>query len=255
MSVRIIRFNSIKTQLILYLVLFGIFLSIKERDFAFAATTAVAVISASAIEAIILYLKTKTFRLTESSVITGLITGYVFSSDEGWLRFVLVASLAILSKHLIRYRNKHIFNPAAFGIFAVLILFNASTQWQGTYAWYILLPFGLYFAQRINKMEVVAGYAAVTLALFGVQAVQQHVALTHIFGYLSYFFIFVMVIEPKTTPVRPAGKLIFGAGLAGLIFLLTELGAGFDVELFSLLAMNASAPLLNHISLKKGGSS
>ena len=41
--------------------------------------------------------------------------------------------------------------------------------------------------------------------------------------------------------------------IAAFIFILTEIGAKFDVELFSLLAMNAVVPLLNKLSVKRGG--
>ena len=61
-----------------------------------------------------------------------------------------------------------------------------------------------------------------------------------------------MVIEPKTGPAKVAGKYFFGAGIAALIFILTETGVKFDAELFSLLAMNAVVPLLNKLPLKKG---
>ena len=248
-----LKLKSIKTRLILYLAFFALFLAAKDRDVLFLGTLIIAVISSLAAESVILYLKTKVFQVTESSIITGLIIGYVLSSDEVWWRFVLASSLAILSKYLIRFRKKHIFNPASFGIFLTLIIFGASTQWKETYAWYILLPFGFYFAQKIRKMEIIIGYAVFSLTLFGIQAVLQKVPLWHIFGYLSYFYIFVMVIEPKTTPLRPIGKFLFGAGVAVLIFILTAAGARFDVELFSLLAMNIAVPLLNKLPQRKKG--
>jgi Na+-translocating ferredoxin:NAD+ oxidoreductase RnfD subunit len=50
------------------------------------------------------------------------------------------------------------------------------------------------------------------------------------------------------------GKYLFGAGVATLIFVLTEAGVRFDAELFSLLIMNAAVPLLNRLSPIKGGS-
>lgn len=244
-----LKLESIKTQLILYLVCFAIFLSIKDRDTAFLATTIIAVVSSVAVEAIILYLKTKTFQITESSIITGLIVGYVLSSGEAWWRFILAAALAILTKYLLRFRKKHIFNPAAFGIFLTLIL-GAATQWKGTYVWYVIVPFGLYFAYKLKKTEIVTGYTIISFLLFAVQALLQRVPLGNIFGYFSYFYIFIMVIEPKTTPLRPLGKYLFGAGGAALIFILTEAGVKFDAELFSLLVMNATVPLLNKISIK-----
>jgi len=72
-----LNLKSVKTQLILYLICFAVFLEIKDNDpqFLFAGLTAI--ISALAIESSILYLKTKRFLITESSVITGAIIGYV----------------------------------------------------------------------------------------------------------------------------------------------------------------------------------
>jgi Na+-translocating ferredoxin:NAD+ oxidoreductase RnfD subunit len=213
----------------------------------------IAVVSAIIAESLILYSRTKIFQATESSIITGLIIGFVLSSDEIWWKLALAAVLAILSKYLIQAQKKHIFNPAAFGIFMVTIIFNAQTQWKGTYLWYILLPFGLYFAYKFKKTEIIASYACVSLGLFGIQAAFQNISFPHILGYFSYFYIFIMAIEPKTTPVRQMGKFIFGALLGGLIFILTTIGARFDVELASLLVLNMAVPVLNRISNTERG--
>ena len=248
-----IKIHSIKTQLILYLGCFAILLALKDKNAAFLFTTIIALVSAVTIESSVLYFKRKVFQVTESSIITGLIVGFVLSSDEVWWKFTLAAGLAILSKYFIRSPKKHIFNPAAFGIFLTLIIFGASTQWKGTYAWYILLPFGIYFVQKIRKIEVVIGYFIISLTLFGVQAILQKFPLWDIFGFLSYFYIFVMIIEPMTSPISQREKYLFGACLAGIIFVLTEFGVKFDVELFSLLFMNVFVPILNKLSVKKGG--
>ena len=136
-----LNFKSIKTQLIIYLLGVAVFLLLKEKDFAFALSFVIAVVGATLADSLIIYLKTRSLRISDSSIITGMIIGYVLSADAGWLKFVMAAGLAILSKHLVRFRKKHIFNPAAFGIFLTLILFGAQTQWKGTYLWYVLLPF------------------------------------------------------------------------------------------------------------------
>lgn len=243
----------VKTQLIIFLSCLAILLIIKHKDLYFLKAISVALVSALVLESAILYLKNRTLQISESSIITGLIIGYVLAGGEAGWRIVLASLTAILSKHLLRVKNRHIFNPAAFGIFLAIILFGASTAWQGTYLWYILAPFGFYCAYRIKKVEVVVGYAVISLLLFGGQAISQKISPGKIFGYFSYFYIFVMVIEPKTTPVKTAGKYLFGAGTAALIFILTELGVRFDVELFSLLAMNAAVALLNKLSPGKGG--
>ncbi|MFH0856053.1 MAG: RnfABCDGE type electron transport complex subunit D [Candidatus Omnitrophota bacterium] len=240
--------KSVKFQLILCLACFALFLSFRDKDALFLMAMAIAVISSLCAESVILYFRDKVLEFTESSVITGLILGFVLSSDQAWWQIALSSVLAISSKYLIRFQKKHIFNPAAFGIFVILIIFNASTQWKGTYLWYILVPFGLYFAYKFRRIEILVGYGIVFLVLFGLQAVIQKIPFWGISGYLSLFYIFVMVIEPKTTPVKQKAKFLFGALVSGLIFVLTNLGAGFDVELLSLLVLNMAVPLLNRIS-------
>lgn len=242
-----INLKSIKTQLIIFLCGFALYLSFKDKDVIFLLTTFIAVISAIGVESVILFFKNKKLSITDSSIISGLIIGYVLSSDNPWWIFLLASFLAISSKYLIQIDRKHLFNPAALGIFLTVILFGASTQWKGTYLWYILTLFGLYFISQIHKLEVVIGYGITALSLFGIQAVIQKVSLLNIFGYLNYFYIFIMMIEPKTTPIKPRGKLIFGIGVAVLIFILTEAGVRFDAELSSLLILNLFALLLNKI--------
>ncbi len=226
---------------------FAIYLAFKDKNAVFLLTTFIAVISSIGIESAILFFKNKKIIITESSVISGLILGYVLASDNAWWIIVLASLIAICSKYLLRIKQNHLFNPAALGIFLVTLLFGASTQWKGTYLWYILLPFGLYFISKIRKLEVLIGYGLTALSLFGIQAIIQKVPLLNIFGYLGYFYIFIMLVEPRTTPVKPLGKLLFGMGVAVMIFILTEAGVKFDAELCALLVLNLSVPLLNKI--------
>lgn len=239
------RLSSIKTQLILFLGIFLIYLSIEDRDAIFLLTTFIAVICAIGADSLFLYLRNKKFTVTESSLISGLIIGYVLSSDNAWWIFILASLFAVLSKHLIRINKKHIFNPAALGIFLSILLLGANTQWKGAYVWYILAPVGIYFVLKIRKIEVLISYALTSLSLFGAQALIQRTSLLNILGYLNYFFIFVMLIEPKTTPVKPLGKMIFGIGTAVLIFIFNEIGIRSDAEISSLLIFNLAVPLLN----------
>jgi len=241
------KLNSIKAQLIIFLTALALFLSFKDKGLVFLFTTFMAVTSAVVFDSLISYLKIKKFTFSESAVISGLIIGFVLSGDEPLWVFLVASLFAIGSKHLLRFGNKHVFNPAAFGIFITSILFGAATQWRGTYLWYILMPAGLYFIYKIRKFEVLLGYLTASWGLFAIQAVMQKTPLLNIFGYLSYFYIFIMVIEPKTTPVKSAGKLIFGTAVASLIFIFTEMGARFDAELCALLIINMFVPLLNKI--------
>ena len=124
---------------------------------------------------------------------------------------------------------------------------GASTQWRGAGLWYILVPAGVYFVSKTRKIEVVIGYATAFLALFGAQAFFQKTSLLDVLIYQNYFFIFVMLIEPKTTPTTRRGKVVFGAAVAILVFILTASRVKFEAELLSLLAVNAFFLLLNKL--------
>lgn len=239
---------SVKFQLIIFLSCFAVFLSLKDKDPLFLFSAFLAVVSAAALDSLIAYLKNKKFLLTESSVISGLIIGYVVSSDEAWWKIILVSLFAIASKHLIRIKGKHIFNPAAFGVFLGIILLGMETQWKGTYLWYIMVPFGVYFIYKIRKLELIFGYAIAALGLLAFQAISHQAPLMRIFWYLSYFYIFIMVIEPKTTPIKNIGKFLFGVGVAAVVFILTTMVVKFDAELAGLLILNIFTPLLNKIT-------
>lgn len=239
--------GNIKTKLILFLSLFAIYLSVTEKSVVFIISLLFAVIFSVVTELIFIYFKEKKISITESSIITGLIIGYVLFTRPPWIMPLLACIIAISSKYLIRFNNKHIFNPAAFGIMAVILIFGAPTLWRGTYLWYILAPFGFYFNLKIRKLEILLGYFVTALFLFGVQAHYQGVNIFNIFGYLSYFYIFIMLIEPKTTPVKPVGKILFGMAAAVFIFYFTEKGVSFDAELAALLTCNMLTPLLNKL--------
>lgn len=243
-----IKLKSIKLQLIIFLLLFALYISLKGSGLNFLISIFISSLFAALAEILWLYPKDKKIVVTESSIITGLIVGYVLYSRPPWLMPIVASLIAVSSKYILRLKGKHIFNPAAFGIFAVILLFGAPTLWKGTYLWYILAPFGVYFSYKIRKLELLAGYFLTAFMLFGLQAHFQGVNLLDIFGYLSYFYIFIMLIEPKTTPIKPIGKILFGMSAAVFIFALTEIGVSFDVELAVLLSLNLFTPLLNKLS-------
>ncbi|MDP2911382.1 MAG: RnfABCDGE type electron transport complex subunit D [Candidatus Omnitrophota bacterium] len=236
--------RSIKVQLGIFLILFALYLSFISKETVFLSIFGISLIFAIAADSFITYLKTKKLIITESSVASGLIIGYVLSSSQAWWIIALASILAISSKHFIRFKSRHVFNPAGFGILMAVFLLGASTEWKGAYLWYIIIPFGIYFSFRIRKLELIAGYLIASLILFGGQALIQKVNILDIFGYLNYFFIFIMLIEPMTTPAAYYGKIIFGAGTGALIFILYLFGIK-EAELLALLFFNLSTPLLN----------
>lgn len=242
------NFRSIKVQLNLFLAVFAIFLYLKEPALALLAGFFWAILFSILVEAAVLYFKTRKFQITDSALTSGLILGYVLSSESpGWM-FLAVSVCAVGLKRILRFHGKNLLNPAALGIFLAVLLLKGTTEWKGAYEWYILIPAGLYIAHKIKKLELVWGYFGMSLLLFIPQALAQGTSLMNIPGYFNFFFIFIMLIEPKTTPPTFWPKVIFGAGVALLVFLLTEWGFRYEPELFALLVLNACVPVLNKIS-------
>ena len=242
-----INFKSIKVQINLFLVVFAVFLYLKEPRFVLLAGFFWAVLFSVLIEGVILLFKTRKFQMTDSTLTSGLIIGYVLSSESPWWMFLAVAACAVGLKHVLRFHGKNLLNPAALGLFLAMLPLKGTTEWKGAYVWYLLIPAGLYIANKIKKMEIVLGYFAMSLALFVPQALAQGTPLLNIAGYFNYFFIFIMLIEPKTTPSTRWPKVVFGAGVALLVFLLTEWGFPYEPELFALLILNAFVPFLSKI--------
>jgi len=60
---------SIKTKLIFFLSAMGIFLAIKDKDLAFISALCVSVAAAAAVELIVVYIKTRALRISQSSLI------------------------------------------------------------------------------------------------------------------------------------------------------------------------------------------
>lgn len=242
-----INLKSIKVQINLFLIVFAVFLYLKEPSLAFITGFLWAVLFSVLLEALFLLFKTKKFQITDSALTSGLIIGYVLSSESPWWMFLVVAAFTVGLKRVLRFHGKNLLNPAALGIFLAVLLLKGTTEWKGAYEWYILIPAGLYIVNKIKKMEIALGYFGMSLALFIPQALKQGAPLLDVLGYFNYFFIFIMLIEPKTTPPTLWPKIVFGAGTALLVFLLTEWSFRYEPELFALLVLNALVPFLNKI--------
>jgi len=242
-----INLKSVKVQINLFLALFALFLYLKEPRLALLTGFFWAIFFCVLIEGMILLAKVKKFQITDSALTSGLIIGHVLSSESPWWLFLTVATLTVGLKRILKFRGKNLFNPAALGIFLAALFLKGNTEWKGAYEWLILLPAGFYIVNKIKKTELVLGYFGMSLLLFIPQALIQGASIIDIPGYFNFFFIFIMLIEPKTTPGVFWPKIVFGAGVALLGFLLTEWGFRYEPELFALLVLNALVPFLNKI--------
>ena len=229
---------SLKLQLSLFLFAFLTFLALQEKSLRILVAGCVAAASCVLLDAAVPFFRKKKSQFSESALVTGFILGFVLSSDMAYWKFALAAVFAILSKHVIRIKQKHIFNPAAFGAFSVILLTQGVSQWKGAYFWLIIIPFGIYFVFKIKRLVLAGAYFLTTVVVYGIQSQVQQTSLADVFLYTNYFLILIMLVEPKTSPLQNKQAIAFGAGASLLAFAFYFFNFPYDAELPALLGAN-----------------
>lgn len=177
--------------------------------------------------------------LPKSAVISGFIFSGIVDYHQPWFVLVIFTLSAIISKHIIRFKQKHIFNPANFGLF-VASFFRIPLTWSIESNIYIIIPIGIYIAYSIKKLPHVTGFLIFFLGLIALQGINP-------LSLISWFFVFVMLIEPKTSGFGSLIGFIFG-GIAGVVsFLMFKFIPQYDFFVVSLFIANLFNPLLGEI--------
>lgn len=196
-----------------------------------------AVLAAVVTDSIIKYIKLKNWKISPSAVISGLIIGLVGQFGASALTLILIGSSAMMIKAVIRLEGKHIFNPAASGLFLGMLFLNSYPSWWagGVYIWPFLIwiPILLY---KMKRWGPIIGFLIPVSLVEGIS----------IFTSISFlFFLSIMLIEPKTSPSTVKMGLIYGLIVAASFLILGKV-IPFDPLTISLLIGN----LFNRISSK-----
>jgi Na+-translocating ferredoxin:NAD+ oxidoreductase RnfD subunit len=160
-------------------------------------------------------------------------------SLRGWWIFVGTAAISLLSKHVIRWRGGHIFNPSNIGLVVCFLALGRNRAapldfwWGPTSAWLalalaIIVTAGFAILRRLKLLRVALGFWVSFAAAIGVLAIAGHTmtARWHL-GPISGFhlwwvlvtspevlvFLFFMITDPKTAPRSPAGRLAYAVSL------------------------------------------
>ena len=167
---------------------------------------------------------TRTLLFPISAYITGLSIGLLLESYDARV-FVLASLWGIASKHLLRDRQGHFFNPSNFSVVSAVALSHGlasvapGSQWGGI-GWVpaLILLLGTTMMVRVRRLDLVAtwflGY--VLMALLRVLLGQGGVvfALGPMFSGEFALFSFSMLPDPKTSPPTRTGRIVWGAGVA-----------------------------------------
>lgn len=174
-----------------------------------------------------------------SAVISGFIVSGILSYQQPWFILVIFSALAILSKYIIRFKHKHIFNPANFALF-IAALFGLPLTWNIESNIFLIVISGIYFAYAYKKFPHILGFLFFFSVLFAAFKINP-------FGVISWFFIFIMLIEPKTSGYGILRGLVFGSIAAVVSFLIYKYLPRYDIFISSLFMANLCNPILERI--------
>ena len=180
------------------------------------------------------YFRDGTWYLPSSSVISGFIIAIVGAPAPSLDLLVLLPLLAVASKQLITFwKPRHIFNPAAFSMAALILAGYPAVSWWGV-AWgspvlWAVLLVGLFILWRQRRWETTITFLVSYAVFLGVLFVWQGREISQLYSLLkpqifdgtTLFFATVMLIEPLTSNFPGTrNRIIYGAlaALGALVF-------------------------------------
>jgi Na+-translocating ferredoxin:NAD+ oxidoreductase RnfD subunit len=195
-------------------------------------------------------------------------------SLRGWWIFVGTAAVSLLSKHVIRWRGEHVFNPSNIGLVICFLALGRGRAapldfwWGPTSVWLavalaIIVIGGFAILWRLKLLRVALAFWISFTAAIGVLALAGHTMtarwhLGPISGFALWWvlitspevlvFLFFMITDPKTAPRSPTGRLVYGISLgllAGILIAPTTSEFAAKVALLlALTVVSLALPLL-----------
>jgi Na+-translocating ferredoxin:NAD+ oxidoreductase RnfD subunit len=195
-------------------------------------------------------------------------------STNGWWIFAGTAAVSLLSKYVIVFRRRHIFNPSNFGLVLCFVLLGPEHAdplafWWGPMSVWLALALalivlgGLAILSRLHLVGIAVGFWLTFAAGVGVLALTGHemTAAWHL-GPIEgrdlwrllvtspevLVFLFFMITDPRTIPETPRGRRLYAVSVGFVACLLiapwtSEFAAKLAV-LGALTIVCAARPLL-----------
>lgn len=162
----------------------------------------------------------------ESVYISALILALIVSPPQslGDVMFLFWAGvLTIASKYILAISKKHIFNPVAVAVtITAFSLVGSASWWVGTLPMLPLELLGLVIVRKIRRYDLIFYFFIAAFITMGVFTILQGGDILHTFqaaitASSIFFFSFVMLTEPLTTPPTKQLQSLYGA-LVGILF-------------------------------------
>ncbi|MEP7148117.1 MAG: hypothetical protein ABI857_04480 [Acidobacteriota bacterium] len=170
--------------------------------------TVLAILTAIALELVLGKVISGKLPHLASAYISGISVGILIRSPFLW-PFALCAAISIVSKYVLRWRGRHLWNPSNFGVAAMLFLApwavaSLSIQW-GNNIWPMLAIWvlGSIIIYSLRRFHITLTYVIAFLAFSFLRSqFTGHSFLAEvapITGPMYQLFIFFMITDPKTT--------------------------------------------------------
>lgn len=204
-----------------------------------------------------LTIRKKQLFFPSAAIVSGLIIALLTAPNLPWYESVIASTLAMFAKNFLRVSERHIFNPAAIGLFVAAMFFNHNVSWWGVsfqeftleniqsilLFGIILIPF-LVSAIRLKKYYIQFAFLSTHTIAFVLMNMYFGVSFLLLPPFIldptTLFFTGVMLTEPMTSPNKPSLQIAFGITVA-LISILTVLPLFKNIAdpfIFSLLIGN-----------------
>ena len=187
-----------------------------------------------------------------SAYITGISVGILVRSPAFW-PYVLCSLISIMSKYVLRIKDRHIWNPSNFGICALLLLApqavaGLSIQW-GNNIWPMLVIWvlGSVIIWRVKRFNITGTYV-ISFIVFSflrswITGHPWQAEISPITGPMYQLFIFFMITDPKTTVRSRTGQSVV-AFLVALVEMVLRLFQSVYAPFYSLFLVGSAAFLL-----------
>ena len=214
--------------------------------------TALAIVTAIAVELIFGRLIYDKWPHPASAYITGISVGILVRSPAYW-PYLVCSFLSIASKYVLRVRGRHIWNPSNFGISVMVFVVPAamatlSIQW-GNALWPMLVIWGLGSAiiWRVRRFHICATYVLSFLAFAFLRSWLTgnpwQAEVSPLTGPMYQLFTFFMITDPKTTVNSKRGQILV-AFLIALVEMILRLMQSIYAPFYALFLVGPAANLL-----------
>lgn len=214
--------------------------------------TALAILSALVVEGVVGRLFWGQWPNLASAYVTGISVGILLRSPAMW-PYALCSTVSILSKYVLRLKDRHLWNPSNFGICVLLVLASdtvssLSIQW-GNYLppMIVVWLLGSLIIWQAKRFHICVTYVLSFLLFAYVRSgITGHAFLAEvapITGPMYQLFIFFMITDPKTTVQTKWGQCVVTV-LIALVEMILRLNESIYAPLYALCLVGPSANLI-----------